>query len=60
MLIKLYNQNEREEAFDFARRVGGDLFQLQGCQLFRVIHPEGGDETSAIGDVVYAVSYTRR
>ena len=60
MFIKLYNETEREDAFEFAKRIGGDLFQLDGCQLFHTAYPEGGDSTSACGDKVFAVTYTKR
>ena len=60
MFIKVYNQNEREEAIEFATRIKGELFQLNGCQLFRTIHPEGGDEWIASGDLVFAVTYSVR
>ena len=60
MFIKLFNQNDREEAISFKQRIGGELFQLNGCQLFHVVHPEGGDEWTACGDLVFAVTYSAR
>ena len=49
-----------KKPLDFARRVGGELFQLTGCQLFHVVHPEGGDEWTVCGDLVFAVTYSTR